>query len=325
MPNDKRLTVSPPTDAGELQPIVDLVLDSLGSEHSRRAYQQALIGNPKSDRKSLAPAFIPWYLAEGKPGLNKAIVQRYKTVLQTSGLSPSTINRQMSAVRKLAAEAADNGLIEQALANGISRVHGVKSAGRRAGNWLSKEQAQQLIDAPDVATRKGLRDRALLAVMIGAGLRRSEAAALTLAHVALRDGRWVIVDLVGKGNRVRSVPIPSWAKAALDAWCMSANIQAGRIFRPVNRNDQVDGEGLTPQAVFDIVGQYSAQLGLGVSAHDLRRSFAKLSYAGGSGLDQIQLSLGHASIQTTERYLGVEQDLVDAPADRLGLRLKGHK
>ena len=65
--------------------------------------------------------------------------------------------------------------------------------GIRTGNWLSLRQAQALLSAPDVATLKGLRDRAILAVLLGCGLRRSEVAALTFAHVQQRDGRWCIV------------------------------------------------------------------------------------------------------------------------------------
>jgi integrase len=100
----------------------------------------------------------------------------------------------MSAIRKLAAEAADNGLIAPELAAGIARVKSAKSVGVRTGNWLSVRQAQNLLNAPDVATLRGLRDRAILAVLLGCGLRRSEMATLTLAHVQQRDGRWCIVD-----------------------------------------------------------------------------------------------------------------------------------
>jgi integrase len=78
---------------------------------------------------------------------------------------------------------------------------------------------------------------------------------------------------------------------------------------------------MTSQAIHDVVKQYCQELGFGVSAHDLRRTYAKLAMKGGAGLDQIQLSLGHASIQTTERYLGVQQNLTDAPCDHLGLDL----
>jgi site-specific recombinase XerD len=294
----------------DVSPIVALVLNGLTSEHSRRAYERALLD------------FLAWHADQGRPPLSRALVQAYKAKLQGDGLSPSTVNLRMSAIRRLAQEAADNGLVDPALAQGIARVKGVKSAGVRSGNWLTQEQAQTLLNAPDVTTFKGLRDRAILAVLLGCGLRRSEAAALTLAHVQQREGRWVICDLVGKGNRTRTVPMPSWAKAALDAWVEAAEIVEGRVFRAVHKGGTVNGETMSDQAIADVVREYALALGLGdLAAHDLRRTFAKLAHKGGAGLDQIQLSLGHASIQTTERYLGVAQDLTDAPCDRLGLRL----
>src|SRR5437764_57224 len=113
---------------------------------------------------------------------------------------------------RLAQPAADNGLLDPALASGVSRLRGVKTAGVRLGNWLAQADAQRLLEAPDVTTRKGVRDRAILAVLLGCGLRRSEVAALEVRHLQQRDGRWVTVDLVGKGRRTRSVLIPSWAR-----------------------------------------------------------------------------------------------------------------
>jgi site-specific recombinase XerD len=92
-------------------------------------------------------------------------------------------------VRKLAVEAADNGLLAPELASGIARIKGVRSQGVRVGNWLSLRQAQSLLNAPDISTLKGLRDRAMFATLLGCGLRRSELAALTLKHVQLRDNR----------------------------------------------------------------------------------------------------------------------------------------
>lgn len=86
----------------------------------------------------------------------------------------------MSAIRKLAVEAADNGLLAPELAAGITRVKSVKSTGIRVGNWLSLRQAQALLSTPDIAPVKGLRDRALLAVLLGCRLRRREFAELTL-------------------------------------------------------------------------------------------------------------------------------------------------
>jgi len=304
------MTALVPVSDGRVDALVQVVLDGLTSENSRRAYGVAL------------REFLGWYVATGQGRLDKATVQSYKAKLQADGLAPATVNLKLSAVRKLAAEAADNGALDPVIANGIGKVKGVKSAGARAGNWLTQEQAQRLLNAPDLATFRGLRDRAVLAVMLGCGLRRSEVAALTVAHVQQRDGRWVVVDLVGKGLRVRSVPMPSWAKAALDVWTRAAGITEGPVFRATRKGGHLDGDSMTPQAIADVVRLYSAQVGTPIAAHDLRRTFAKLAHKGSGKLDQIQLSLGHASIRTTEKYLGVTQDLQDAPCDHLGLRLE---
>jgi integrase len=195
-------------------------------------------------------------------------------------------------------------------------VRGAKVEGARTGNWLTKRQAEALIHRPDSETLKGQRDRAMLAVMIGCGLRRDEVARLRFEDIRQRDGRWVIVDLRGKHGRVRSIPMPSWAKAAIDAWSAAAGLATGSVFRGVNKGDRVTGESLTSQGVWRCVAKYSD-----VAPHDLRRTYAKLAQKGGAKLDQIQLSLGHASLTTTERYLGVHQDLNDAPCDYIRLDL----
>ena len=118
----------------------------------------------------------------------------------------------------------DNGLLAPELAAGITRIKGVKSKGVRVGNWLSIRQAQTLLNTPDVSTKKGLRDRAMLAILLGCGLRRSEVAALTLRHIQQRDSRWCIVDLVGKHGRVRTIPMPTWVKVAIDSWTSEAEL-----------------------------------------------------------------------------------------------------
>ena len=290
--------------------IIQTVLDAVDSEHTRRAYERSL------------NEFMAWYRGSGLRELNKATVQRYAAELREQGIGASSINQRLSAIRKLAREAADNGAMPEPIANGIKNVKGIRQEGTRAGNWLTKDQAQKLLDAPNTKTVKGLRDRALLAVLIGCGLRRQEAANLTFAHIQQREGRWVLVDLVGKRNKVRSVPMPSWTKTAIDQWTKAAEIKSGRVFRSVNKGDHIDGESMTAQAIRDAVTHYAQVIGLGeIAPHDLRRTFAKLAHKGGSGLDQIQLSLGHASIKTTEKYLGVTQDLTDAPCDRLGLKI----
>jgi integrase len=190
------------------------------------------------------------------------------------------------------------------------------------GNWLSLRQAQALLNAPDATTKKGLRDRAMLAVLLGCGLRRSEVAALTLKHIQQRDNRWCIVDLVGKHGRVRTIPMPTWAKVAIDTWTSVVGFTEGFVFRPVNRGDEVSGERMSEKVVWQFLRRHAEAAGVpGIAPHDAQRTCAKLCRAAGGELEQIQLMLGHASVQTTERYLGTKQDLVHAPNDAIKLRL----
>src|ERR1700692_2887775 len=140
-----------------------LVLDSVSSPITRRVYNLGL------------DEFIAWFGQEPRPGgFTKAAVTAWRVALEARGLGPISINVRITAVRKLAVEASDNGLLAPELASGIARIKGVRSHGVRVGNWLSLRQAQALLNAPDVRTKKGLRDRAMFATLLGCGLRRSE-------------------------------------------------------------------------------------------------------------------------------------------------------
>jgi site-specific recombinase XerD len=287
-----------------------LVLDSVSSPITRRVYNLGL------------DEFFAWYEQEPRAGFTKATVSAWRVALEARGLGAVSINVRITAVRKLAVEAADNGLLAPELANGITRVKGVASKGIRLGNWLSIQQAQKLLNTPDATTTKGLRDRAILAVLLGCGLRRSEVAALTFAHVQQRDGRWCIVDLRGKHGRVRTIPMPTWVKVAIDSWTAAAGIADGSVFRPVSRGGQIQGTALSEKVIWQLLQGYASAAGVaGIAPHDLRRTCAKLCRAAGGELEQIQLLLGHASVQTTERYLGTKQDLVHAPNDGIKLRV----
>src|ERR1700736_3311553 len=226
-----------------------LVLDSVSSPISKRVYNMAL------------DEFLAWFQQAPRPGFTKATVSAWRVSLEARSLGSSSIIIRMSAIRKLAAEAADNGLLAPELAQGISRVKSVKSTGIRVGNWLSQKQAQALLSAPDISTVRGLRDRAILAVLLGCGLRRSEVAALTFAHVQQRDGRWCIVDLVGKHGRVRTAPMPTWVKVAIDAWTSAAALADGSVFRPVNRADHAGSEGLGEKVVWQLIKPYATDAG----------------------------------------------------------------
>lgn len=289
--------------------ITSLVLDGIASPHTHRAYAQAL------------DEFLLWFQSASQRKFNKATVQNYRHELELKGLAPSSINIRLAAIRRLALEAVDNGLMPPELAAGIARAKGAKQSGVRLGHWLTAAEAEKLLSAPAPDTTKGRRDRAVLALLIGAGLRRSEVVALNCSHIQHRDGRWLVADLVGKHGRIRSVPLPPWAHAALECWTDAAAICEGPVFRGLTRHGRISAKRLSAQAVFTIVKEYAEKLGLPARPHDLRRTFAKLAHVGQAPLEQIQFSLGHASAVTTEIYLGLRQDLQDAPCDHLGLRV----
>src|SRR6202166_4365604 len=223
-----------------------LVLDSVSSPITKRVYNMAL------------DEFMAWFQQAPRPGFTKATVSAWRVSLEDRRLGSSSIIIRMSAIRKLAAEAADNGMLAPELAAGISRVKSAKTQGIRVGNWLSLRQAQALLSAPDIAMLRGLRDRAILAVLLGCGLRRSEVAALTFAHVQQRDGRWCIVDLLGKHGRIRTAPMPAWVKVAIDAWTSARDLAGGYVFRPVNRAGSVIGERLGEKGVWQMLKEYAA-------------------------------------------------------------------
>src|SRR6266496_5793792 len=274
------------------------VLNSLGSPASRRVYEYAI------------DQFIAWYCSEPRLAFNRIVVVRYRMHLESRGLAANTINQQLAAVRRLAHEAADAGLLSPELAAGITRVKGVKQLGFRAGNWLSADESSKVLERAYGSTVRAKRDYAMLAILFGCGLRRSELVGLKFDDVQMRQGHWVIVDMIGKGGHIRTVPIPQWVKTALDFWIAAVGVRDGRIFRAVARTGKVWGKGISQNVVWYVVKTCCERAGLfHIAPHDLRRTCAKLCHTNGGEIEQIKFLLGHASVQTTERYLGCKQNL----------------
>jgi integrase len=162
----------------------------------------------------------------------------------------------------------------------------------------------------------------MLALLVGCGLRRAELLSLEVDQIEQREGRWVIPDLAGKGNRRRTVPVPAAVKIRVEEWILAAELDlSGRLFRPISKAGKITGPYIRDEkGIWQMVVAYARQTSLGkLSPHDLRRTCAKLCRKAGGDLEQIQLLLGHASIQTTERYLGTVQNLATAVNDSIGL------
>jgi integrase len=292
----------------DLEQSKSAVLNSLTSPSSQRTYDQAI------------REFIEWYCSEPRLAFNKTVVTRYRISLEQQHYASTTINLRLAAVRRLAYEAADCVLLSADLAAGIRRVKGAKRLGVPVGNWLSPDQGKRLLRTVDVGSLRGKGDHATLAILLGCGLRRAELTTLRVEDIQQREERWAIVDLVGKGRRIRTVPVPSWVKETLDAWLAAAAIVSGPLFRCVCRAGKTWGFGISEKTVWHVVKKTAASMNIPhLSPHDLRRSRARLCHDSGGELEQIQFLLGHVSVQTTERYIGCKQRLRVAVNDRLGI------
>jgi site-specific recombinase XerD len=286
-----------------------LTADGLDSTSSVQAYTRAI--NDLVD-----------FLEAHEAPFIKATVNRYRTQMIEQEKGTSTINQRLSAIRKLSKEMAENGVLDHQIATGIAEIKNVKQRGKRLGNWLTKKQAQTLLGLPNDSIM-GKRDKAVLALLVSTGLRRSECASLKIDQMQMINGRPALVDILGKGNRFRSIPTIQFAYDAVNRWLRDAEITEGYILRSFwkGRNRLRPGH-ISDQGIKNIVAQYGTLIGEpALRPHDLRRTFAQLSYHGGADLVQIQLSLGHESVKTTENYLGITQDFETAPADALGLEL----
>ena len=285
----------------------EMVLNSVASEHSKRNYA-----------KALDEVFA--LCEERKQPLSRALLMEYRAAMLEKRLSASTVNVRLSAIRKLIGEAQRNGIIGAEEAANLAGVPNLSQKGTRLGNWLTRDQAKELLTVPDRSKIKGKRDYVILALLLGCALRRQELASLDVDRIQMREGRWVLPDLRGKGGRVRTVAIPIWVKHGIDAWMVEAKIEDGRLLRPLSKSGKLIGDELGDWAVWSVVEQSAKEIGIEhFGAHDLRRTCAKLCRKNGGDLEQIKFLLGHSSIQTTERYLGSEQEIVTAVNDNLGL------
>ena len=292
----------------DLEQSKSAVLNSLTSPSSQRSYDHAI------------REFIDWYCSEPRLAFNKTVVTRYRISLEQANYASSTINLRLAAVRRLAYEASDCGLLSPDLAAGIRRVKGVKKHGVRIGNWLTAEQGKRLLSVFDQASLRGKRDYALVAVLLGCGLRRAEVAGLAVEAIQQREEHWVVADMIGKGGHVRTVPVPAWVKSAVANWMAAAGVTTGPIFRPINKAQRVGNSGFSPKVIWGVVKAGCSNCGLeNVAPHDLRRTCARLCHESGGELEQIQFLLGHVSVQTTERYLGCKQRLRNAVNDSIGI------
>ena len=269
--------------------------------------------------------FIAWWRAEGGTPIGRSLIQSHLKYLLDARYSWATVNQRLSAIRKAVSVAADKTLLDLATAVEIVRIASLPRNTAARAHSLSAAEAETLINAPAISTPKGMRDRAVLALLVGCALRTSELVKIQAEDIQKRRGQWVLENVIGPRGHTRTIAIPSWAKFALDSWLRDGQIFSGPVFRSVDRLGKVACHSLSAQSILPIVANYGKTIGIDVKPQDLRRTCAQLCRLEGGELDQIQLLLGHASVQTTERYLGTRRSAVPAPNGRIQLKWRNRK
>lgn len=186
-----------------------------------------------------------------------------------------------------------------------------QSKGQKAHTWLTQKEVKQIVSQCD-DTLTGKRDRVILSLMLGAGLRRSELAGLTFDNIKQQGGRTVL-EVAGKGTKDRVIPISEKLASLLDNWRKISG--DGCIARSLGMNREL-GDSLSDVQIFRIVRQYGEKINQPkLAAHDLRRTYAQLGYEAGVPITQISKLLGHSSVATTQRYLNLDLDLETTVSD----------
>ncbi len=273
--------------ADERGQMIQSVLDSAQSAHTRRAYERGL-----ND-------FLTWHTETGRPALTKATINSYKANLQAQGKGASVINQTLCAIRKLVREAADNAIIDPAIAQGIANIKGLKSETLPAGRAISDGELGAMLGACDNSLL-GIRDAAIIGLLYVCGLRRAELVGLDLADYASEPGQ---LTVRGKGNKERSAYVRNGAKAALEDWLSVRGDDPGPLFLPIRRGGRRGKARLTEQAVYHLLQARASQVGIEhISPHDFRRTFVSTLLDKGADISTVQKMAGHASVTTTARY-----------------------
>ena len=266
--------------------------------------------------------FRSWLDGETVPGL-----------VPRSRCAPATIARKLSVVRQFFAEALDRGLIG---ANPAARLSGYHVSAESKTLGLSRQQARDLLAAIDTGTLLGVRDRAILSLMLRTGLRRMDVLQARVADLTSSQGHSVLRIPRSKGGKERLAKIPVEVWRDLEAWREAANewrtdlpgtplfcavVREGRGTRMVYK---VSGEGQKPlsgKGIWDVVVRRARAAGIteNITPHSTRHTFITLALDGGAPLHKVQDAAGHADPRTTERYWRTQQNLDDNAVDYVRL------
>lgn len=244
----------------------------------------------------------PWH------ALRRHHVQKVLNILQEEGLAPATMNIYLTAFKGVAYEAWTMTLIDQQAYEAIKKIKAMKGQRIVKGRALETDEVRAMFEvlAQDKSV-KSIRDQAILAVLLGCGLRRSELVALDLSHVRWRDNALIIM---GKGNKQRVAFMPDSASKRLKVWLQEVRgDSAGSLFTRIRRHGDVQMSRITSQAIYDLLRKIAALANIEqFSPHDLRRTFATQLMDHGIDMMTVRDMMGHAQITTTQTYIRIKDE-----------------
>lgn len=267
----------------------------------------------KASYRSAVEAFLSWVYTT-RPGSPVEAVASYRNHMLDLGLAPATCNRILSAVRRWFDAAAHLGVLTDAELASIKNVENVKQQGKKVGTWLSAEEAQTILRSLPTTTLENLRDRAVMAVFLGVGLRIDEVTHLKWENIDQLDGVWVFRNIQRKHHRIQTIRIPEWVVDVLNQYGDALPVKDEFVF--VSCSKANSGCSLTNRAVYNIVKRYTD-----VAPHQLRKTWSALAYKGGASIREIQQQLGHQSAKTTEIYLEDIKAVQNNAVNMTGLKL----
>ncbi len=241
--------------------------------------------------------------ATGPGTVTRRILRDFVFALKDLGLSAATIRRQVSAIRTYYGFLLGEGRVEQ---DPTDRLE-MPRRGRKLPGTLSVAEVEALLAAPRADEPLAWRDRALLELAYGAGLRVSELCGLTINDLLLSEG---LVRVLGKGSKERLVPIGRQVIGAVSVYLhqVRPELDRGKSRQRVLLNSR--GEPLSRVGAWGVVKRRAREAGIGkrVTTHTLRHSFATHLLEGGADLRAVQEMLGHADLSTTQIYTHVDRE-----------------
>lgn len=272
-----------------------------------------------------SPESIPWH------ALTYAHQQALRAKVAVAYDSPATANRILAAVRGVVRECANLGLMSHETKAAILSVPGVRGSRLTRGRALTVDEVRALI-ATTAQTTLGVRDRALIAVLFGGGLRRCEVATLATYHVEPKgvDGARIALRVAGKGNKQRRVPLPPDATEAVMAWVKARGPESGPLFvsftkhggmrRRMGTGEPGELRDLTASGIYEILAGLAVRAGVPpFSPHDARRTRITNLFAAGQPITAIQKLHGHANPSTTAKYDRSSEETMERTAGAVGV------